>query len=509
MSRVITDYLDEIVCKFPNKIAFQDKNRNITFKELQIESYHIAQAIINEKINKEAIAIFLDKGVECIVGFLGVLYSGNYYTPIDTKMPISRIERILEVLKPSIVITDNKNITKVKEICGNVKIITIEEELKKNYKEEEIYKVVKKIIDTDILYVLFTSGSTGKPKGVIISQRSMMNYIDWAVETYKIDETFNFGSQSPFYFCMSVLEIFSTLKCGCTTFIIPQMYFTFPKKLLEYIKEKQINIIYWVPSALNIIVNMNGFEKYDISCLKWILFSGEVMPVKTLNMLRKTLPESKFVNVYGPTELTADVTYYIVNREFKETETLPIGIPCINSEIILLNEENKQVLDNSIGELCVRSSLLAYGYYGEEEKTNKVFVQNPLNKNYPEKIYRTGDLAYFNKYGELEFAGRKDFQIKHMGHRIELGEIEANVSSIDGIRENCCLYNLERKEIILFFSGKIEDKVLKDKLNELLPKYMIPNKRYLLKEMPHNVNGKIDRAKLKEKLEELNGRKNY
>lgn len=509
MSRVITDYLDEIVHKFPNKVAFQDKNREITFKDLQMESYHIAQAIINTKINKEPVVIFLDKGVECIVGFLGVLYSGNYYTPIDTNMPITRIERILEVLKPSIVITDNKNLNKVKEICGNVKIIIMEEELKNSYTEISIYKAVKKVIDTDILYVLFTSGSTGKPKGVVISQRSMMNYIDWAIETYKINETFNFGSQSPFYFCMSVLEIFATLKSGCTTFIIPQMYFVFPKKLLEYIKEKQINIIYWVPSALNLIVNMSGFEKYDISCLKWVLFSGEVMPVKTLNMLRKVLPDSKFVNVYGPTELTADVTYYIVDREFKETETLPIGIPCVNSEIILLDENNNKVLDGNMGELCVRGSLLAYGYYGEEEKTNKVFVQNPLNKNYPEKIYRTGDLAYFNTYGELEFAGRKDFQIKHMGHRIELGEIEANVSSINGIKENCCLYNLESKEIVLFFSGEIDENILIDKLNELLPKYMIPNKRYLLKKMPHNVNGKIDRASLKLKMEELNGRKNY
>ena len=170
--------------------------------------------------------------------------------------------------------------------------------------------------------------------------------------------------------------------------------------------------------------------------------------------------------------------------------------------MFLLDEEEKLIQSNQIGkigEICVKGTCLAHGYYHSPEKTKEVFVQNPLNKDYPETIYKTGDLASYNKYGEFVFASRKDFQIKHMGHRIELGEIEAAVNSLQGIKNACCLFQKEKSKIILIYVGeKYDNTSVIEGLKEKLPRYMIPNVLYKLDEMPLNLSGKVDRVKLQD-----------
>ena len=148
------------------------------------------------------------------------------------------------------------------------------------------------------------------------------------------------------------------------------------------------------------------------------------MPNKQLNIWRKALPEALYANLYGPTEITDACTFFIVDRPMEDNEPLPIGIPCRNTDILVLNDKNELVIGEEKGELCVRGSSLALGYYNNPEKTASSFVQNPLNSHYPELIYRTGDIVKYNENRELIYLCRKDFQIKHMGHRIEIGEIE-------------------------------------------------------------------------------------
>ena len=206
-----------------------------------------------------------------------------------------------------------------------------------------------------------------------------------------------------------------------------------------------------------------------------------------------------FVNLYGPTEITCNCTYYIVDRDFEETETLPIGKPFRNTKILLLDDNDKPVGVDEIGEVCVSGTCVALGYYNNKEQTQKAFVQNPLNNLYPEIIYRTGDLARLLPDGNMRFASRKDFQIKHMGHRIELGEIETAVSSIEGIRMCCCIFDDINKKIILFHeSDDLTSKEILQNLASLLPKYMYPNKLIKLEKMPMSKHDKIDRVKLRE-----------
>lgn len=221
------------------------------------------------------------------------------------------------------------------------------------------------------------------------------------------------------------------------------------------------------------------------------------MPNKQLNYWRKKLPDALYSNLYGPTEITVDCTYYTVDREFKDDEPLPIGVPCRNSDVIVLDENNVLVTEqNVLGELCVRGSSLAVGYWNDWGKTEEVFVQNPLNPFYPEKIYRTGDLVYYNERKELVFAGRKDFQIKHSGYRIELGEIESAAIGKEEVSGVCAAYHNEKKQIVLFYQGKIGEEELKDYLLTIIPKYMVPTIYFPLERFPYNDNGKIDRKQL-------------
>ena len=237
--------------------------------------------------------------------------------------------------------------------------------------------------------------------------------------------------------------------------------------------------------------------------IRRVLFSGEVMPVKHLNIWRKYLPDTMFVNIYGPTEITCNCTYYIVDREFEPGDVLPMGKAFPNEKVFLLDEENHLITKPGInGELCVAGSALALGYYKNPGQTAKVFVQNPLNDRYLEPIYRTGDLANYNERGELCFASRKDFQIKHMGHRIELGEIEAAMEKVPEIRRSCCIFDNVKNKIVAFYEGDIEKKPLAKNLAMYLPAFMVPNVFLQVESMPLTKNGKIDRKVLTAKYQE-------
>ena len=428
---------------------------------------------------------------------LGAAYSGNFYTIIDTKMPLPRIEKIFETLEPSLILTDEKFLDKIPDT--KIEKLTCSELAEKNIDEESLRRVTRKINSMDILYVLFTSGSTGVPKGVTVGQRSVIEYTEWVTKTFSIDENSVIGNQAPFYFDNSVLDIYQMVSTGATLNIIPRPLFMFPARLLQYVSENKINTIFWVPSILVAVANCGILDELNVSCLKKILFAGEVMPAKQLNQWLRKFPDALFANLYGPTEITVDCTYYIINRNFSDTDSIPIGIPCNKGDVLIIDENNALVKGSAKGELCVRGSSLAYGYYNNPEKTSEVFVQNPLS-DYPEIIYRTGDIVHYNERGEIIFDGRKDFQIKHMGYRIELGEIETAAVSCHGVQEVCCLYDNSKSKIILCYVGELNSDQFAKKISEILPRYMIPSRYEQLINMPHTSNGKIDRQLLKKKF---------
>ncbi len=503
MKNSVLSWLDETAKRLPDKVAVADESGKITYREYRNKSLALARRIldINKSETKKPVVIYLEKGKEVLVSFMGVAYSGCFYSPIDTDMPKSRVDKILEILAPEIVITTNELKESFEKFNFRGSYVIYEDVNCLPDDEDAVVPYLDKIIDTDLLFVLFTSGSTGVPKGVSNCHRSVIDYTDWFTETFDISSDDTFGNQAPFYFDNSTLDIYVCMKTGAALYIIPKKLFFQPVLLLEYIRDNNINTIFWVPSALTVVSKLKAFRNVDLTgVLKRVLFCGEVMPTRQLNIWRKFLPGVTYANLYGPTEITVACTYYIVDRDFSDSEPLPIGIPMRNTDILVLNSDNKPVTGDEIGELCVRGTSLAMGYYNNPEKTQAAFVQNPLNKAVPEIIYRTGDLVKYNKYGEILYLSRKDFQIKHLGHRIELGEIETAVSSLEEVTLNCCLYDEKHQKIVLFVDADLNRDFIKERIEKLVPDYMIPGKVIYLEEMPINANGKIDRKKLKEFL---------
>jgi D-alanine--poly(phosphoribitol) ligase subunit 1 len=504
VAHIITDFLDEIVKTYPDKTAFQEPEQKISFSQLRKQSQAIAQGLIRAGIFRKPIAIYIDRSISCILAMLGVAYSGSFYTVLDTEMPLSRVERILETLKPEAFLTIRENGEQIAPVAGKTPVFFLEDLIDQEVDEALVAETGRKLLPTDILYVLFTSGSTGVPKGVVTPHEAVIRYIEAVTKDYDITAEDSSVLQAPLYFVMAIVEIFSPLYVGCTTHIVPKMYYAFPAYIMKYIEEHKITMLYWVPSAFSLIVRMKAFGLADISSVKKVIFGGEVMQIPPLKAWMEELPDATFINAYGPTESTDGTTYYKVDREFADNDRLPIGIPFSNIGVLVLDENDQAVSEpGKQGELCIYGPSVTYGYYGRQDLTDAVFVQNPLNTNYPEKIYRTGDLVEFNQYGEMEFAGRKDFQIKHMGHRIELGEIEANAASVPGVEENACFYDSAKERIVMYYSGTIDRKALKQNLKELVPEYMVPGKIIQKDVLPHNLHGKIDRRELKEELKGL------
>lgn len=494
----VLEYLEHTVSRLPDKIAYADEKTSITFKETYDQSRAIGTFLSEKGIYKEPVAVFMTKGPMAIAAFFGVVYGGNYYVPLDEEMPRFRIELILKNLDTKGIICDGTTKEILDELGYKQNIFLYEEIIQNNIDSKSLEGIRDKAIDTDPLYIVFTSGSTGIPKGVVANHRSVIDYIENLSSVLGINENTIFGNQAPLYFDACLKELYPTIKFGATTYIIPKNYFMFPLKLVEFLNEYKINTICWVVSALTMISSFKVFDKVKPEYLHTIAFGSEVFPIKQFNLWKDAMPRAKFINLYGPTEATGMSCYYEVNREFKEGDSIPIGRPFRNTNIILLDDDNKEPKKGEYGEICIRGTCLTFGYYKAFDITNESFVQNPLNNCYPELIYRTGDIGKYNQWNELEFVSRKDYQIKHMGHRIELGEIESNVNNIDGIKSCCCIYDKDSNKIILFYVGDLSVKELSPILRQKLPRYMVPNKSIELESMPLTPNGKINRVYLKE-----------
>lgn len=494
----ILELLDRTVRRWGSRPAFGDEHITLTWDEVDAAVQRVGTALAQYSVQRRPVALYLDHEVPCLLAMLGTLAAGGFYTVLDTAQPPERVRRITGQLEPALLVTDAAHREAADALGLACPVVEMADALNAAPDSLALQTLRNESLDTDLAYVLFTSGSTGAPKGVAIQHRAVLAYSAWAAATFGIDETTVFGNQTPFYFSMSVTDLYTSLRTGAQVQVLPRRLFSFPVQLLDYLTVHEVNTLYWVPSALGGVVRWKALDYTALPPLRTILFAGETMPTPYLNYWQAHYPGALFANLFGPTETTDICAYYIVDRAFSDDEPLPIGRACDNCGLLVLTDDGRAAEPGAVGELCVRGSFLAAGYYNMPDKTAERFCPNPLQPHYPEIIYRTGDLVRYDENGLLQYMGRADNQIKHMGYRIELGEIETAAFGQEGLQSCACIYDAPKDRLVLFFTGRkgLEEE-LRVRLAGRLPAYMQPTAYRRLQAMPQNQNGKIDRAALR------------
>lgn len=510
----VLEWLEATVAKYPDKPAFSDTESSITFRQVYDIARNTGAYLVEQLgVDRTPVAVFAGRKMVTPAYFLGVVYAGRPYAPIDASLPDKRIEKILENLCPMAIVADRESLEHVESIVDELAKsegfdrpqIFIAEDISRFKKVvcddsslDMLAAVRRQMSMTDPLYIIYTSGSTGNPKGVMTSHLSLMTYINAYCDVMHIEGEDVLGNQSPLDYIAAIRDIYLPLKTGCSTAIIPKEYFMEPNVLFDYMNEKRVSSVGWSVSAFTILTSLGAFEETGLKSLRKICFSGSVMPCRVLRKWQKNLPEAHFVNQYGPTEATASCTYYSVDHTVEEDEVLPIGKAYDNYRVFLIDEHGNAPAVGEQGEICVCGPILALGYYNDPKRTAAAFTLNLLNKAYPERMYRTGDYGRLDEDGILHFCGRMDRQIKHMGHRVELDEVENAANVVEGVAESCVIYNKSKEVLILFYTGDCDRRSLALALREELPGFMVPRKIKKLEQLPKLPNGKYDMKKLEE-----------
>ena len=496
--------LERAAARWPANIALEDTQGTLTYGELRRRARAAAAALGRLGLGPgRPAAVFLPKSNACVVSFYAALYCGAPYAPLDYGAPWERIRRTLENLRPTVLITDEAGREKLADFadCAVVDYAALETA---TGDDAAVGAALDAAVDADPAYIMYTSGSTGTPKGVAVPHRGVLDYAAWLAKLFGFDEHDVMGLQSGFHFDFSVSDLYASVLVGAKMLIIPEALFMYPAKLMEFVRDKRVTAIFWVPTLLSSVADSGVLSELELPDLRTVAFSGEVMPNKQLNIWRRALPHIVCANLYGPTEVTVECACYIADRPFRDEEPLPIGRARPNMRVVILREDGTEAAAGEAGELCVIGSQLALGYWNDPEETARAFAPNPLTGSWPEPMYRTGDLAYREADGLMHFVGRKDSQIKLHSIRVELGDIENAARAIPGVTNACAVFDAANERVVLFAETAQELTLRKFNLalGALLPKYMLPGKLVCMERLPLNANRKIDRAALKASLAE-------
>lgn len=489
----IIDYLEASSQKFPEKTAVSYGDTSYSFRELVTLARRIGAEINDYCGAGIPVAVIVHRSAETIAAFLGAVYNGDFYIPVDPALPSDKLRAMLSDSGAKIVVGSGNDCELVSEAGYEGVYVDLS-----NIGTNEIDAPF--ISDDAPLYMVYTSGSTGKPKGVLKSHRAVKSFVETFAETFSLSDKEVIGNQTPFFFDASAKDLYQMLYTGATLEIIPSEYFMLPTALIDYLNIKRITYICWVPTALIMVIRMNAFKKHYPETLKKVFFVGEVLPAKMLSAWIAALPEVKYVNLYGSSEIAGICSYYEVDNS-DIPENLPLGRALSNCEIFLTDDQGIVTESEVTGELCVSGEALAIGYYNDPIRTSERFVEMLTPSGETKRVFRTGDLAQY-KNGMIHFVSRADFQIKYLGKRIELGEIEAAADKLKEVRRCCCLFNKDANMIKLFCELEpdigLSGKDIRDMLKPLLSDYMLPHKVIVLDALPLNANGKINRTLLSE-----------
>lgn len=472
------ELFDEQVLKTPNNTAIVFQNKKLSYKELSDKVNSLAYFLKNEKNVKKGskICLLLKRNFDMLISILAVIKIGGVYVPIDPDFPEDRINYMIENSESSLVIKSS----------------SIKFESNKDFTIDnfDYSKYDNKIVENcsninDLIYIIYTSGTTGKPKGVMINHSNVVNLCFAANLFQKLDECKVWGGFSSYSFDISIFETLVPLAFGKKIILANEEEQKIPEKMFDLIKKYKIEVVYMTPTRMQLLINYDKNGE-AIQNFKRILLGGEEFPKNYFEILRG-FTDAKIYDGYGPTEITV----WSSAKEIEKKDEINIGYSIPNVFSYILDEQNNLLPIGCKGELCIGGKGVGVGYYKNKEATDEKFI-----KLEGKRLYKTGDIAYFNFNGELEYVGRKDSQIKLRGLRIEIEEIESAIKSYDNVIQSAVVV-IDNKLYAYFSSDKsIAQDELKKYLRTKLPRYMVPTFYMQVKKFEFTVLGKIDKSKL-------------
>jgi len=513
--------LTESAAQLPEHPALVFGEEHITYKQLDEITSKLARTLLDHGVRRgDRVAVYLNKSAQSVLCLFGILKAGAAYIPLDPNAPPARLSYILQNAGVRCLLTSSRKYGNVRQLLdggGGIETVVVTdlragiEDIPgvttvpwSRVQERTAGKISNNTIETDLAYILYTSGSTGVPKGVMISHLNALTFINWCHDEFGVTSSDRVSSHAPLHFDLSIFDIFTTLKSGATIYPVPEEYSIFPKRLIQFIRESKITVWYSVPSILVHMMVHGNLKYYSFPHLKTILFAGEVFPAKYLRELMAIIPHASYHNLYGPTETNVCTFYSVSEVEPGRTKAIPIGKACRNIEVFALDEQGRVVsAPGAEGELYVRGSCVAMGYWGDAKKTEAAFVRNHLASHHDEKMYRTGDIVTLDENGDYHLVGRRDHMIKSRGYRIELGEIESVLYGHELIKEAVVvavpdelITNRLKAFIVPLAPNAMSEIEVEKYLSGRVPHYMVPETVEFRESLPKTSTGKIDRTLL-------------
>lgn len=511
--------LDEAAERHPGGQALSFSGQSLTYEELAQRAASLAQVLTQQGVSKgDRVGIYMEKSLDTVVAIYGIMKAGAAYVPIDPLAPVSRLAFIIKDCGIQHLISSETKLKQLREAFDrNVALETIigigaNDLPARSITWEEVYQTPTQgqaqsgSSELDLAYILYTSGSTGEPKGVMHTHRSALSFVQWAVTALALSSTDRVSNHAPYHFDLTILDLFSSCAACAAVVIVPEDVARIPASLASLISEEKLTVWYSVPFALIQMLQRGRLESRDLSSLRSVVFAGEPFPPKHLRRLMELLPRSSFFNLYGPTETNVCTYYEVPALPADDDRPLPIGYACANTELLVVDAEDRMVAPGEVGELLVRGASTMPGYWNRPERTEQAFFRRETWPPFQEIFYRTGDLVQLGKHGELDFLGRKDRQVKVRGFRIELDEIEVALLAHHEVEE-AAVYLLPDGE----GNNQIEAAVvpkpgldlgprqLSGYLAERLPPQALPARIITIDKFPRTSTGKIDRRALQDR----------
>ena len=487
----VVSLFEQQVAKTPEQQAVICGKQSLTYTQLNARANQLAHWLISQGIGRsDTVAICLDRSVDMVVALYGVLKAGACYVPVEATYPQERIRHIVEDSRSKALLTQACLADRFADYNG-ARLLLDENTAQLNGQPEHDPGIA--LTGDDPIYVIYTSGSTGQPKGARVHHRGELNLQQWYVNHNQLTDSDRVLIISAFGFDLTQKNFFAPLISG-GTIILPALQGYDPENCRQLIQAHNVTLLNCAPSAFYPVVEHCDGNYQPLESLRYVWLGGEPISMEVLHGWYAQC-NTVLVNSYGPTECTDVVSAYKVPRDYRANDVIPIGRAIDNTRLVLLNNNNQQCPPGIVGEICISGVCVGHGYLNNETLTGEAFIDYP---GVDGKLYRTGDLGRFLPTGDIEYIGRKDFQIKLRGLRIELGEIEYALRQLPGVKDGLVLVKDEQLVAYAVARGELDTQQWRQQLGEYLPDYMVPAFLITLSEWPLTPNGKIDRNALPE-----------